>query len=78
MLKSLDNLPSRNGSDRLPERRMLRIAYMVADDLQENVYLVTAPRNKIESQENLGYVVLESLATDWDKTNGMLIHWRQR
>lgn len=57
-------------------RLMLQTAYRVADEEQSNVFLIMTPQSKRESIEKLAYVVLEADATDWEKANGIYVHFR--
>lgn len=57
-------------------RLMLQTAYRVADEEQCNVFLVMTPQSKREATEKLAYVVLEPDATDWERTNGIHVHFR--
>lgn len=55
---------------------MLKLAYRTADCAREDVYLITKPRTKLDTQENIPYCQLASLADEWEMTNGRLVQWR--
>lgn len=55
---------------------LLKAAYKTADESKENVYLITKVRDKLDTSEVIPYIVLESQASPWEKTNGEFIAFR--
>lgn len=60
-----------------PLEQITRIAYLVADDHQQDVFVVEKPPPQQEYRPHLPYCVLEEEASKWEKENGIRIFWRQ-
>jgi hypothetical protein len=58
--------------------KLLRVAYLVADEHREDVYLVLEPDEASGYARGVPYVVLQSVASDHEKKVGQLIQWRIR
>jgi hypothetical protein len=55
-----------------------RVAYQVADDFQEDVFIIWEPRSGMEYHPGLTYIVPASSADQWEVTNGEKIQWRHK
>ena len=53
-----------------------RIAYQIADDEQQDVFIIWNPRVGMTYQQGLPYIVMLSEADSWDVAHGERIQWR--
>jgi hypothetical protein len=61
-----------------PTAELLRAAYHVADEHSEDAYLILEPDESAGYARGVPYVVLSSVANDYEKKVGQLIQWRIR
>ncbi len=58
-------------------QKIKSLAYRLADDQQEDVYIISKPPPGMTYQPTLPYCVFSGEASDWEKANGERVTPRQ-